>query len=258
MCINREELANELFLGHSRILDTYTLPAHPLSNPEVKHYEYDPVAASELLTSVGWIDHDNNATTPRVAQGIPGVQDGISFEVDFLTSPDEERQRSSQFIEESLAQCGIQANVTIQDWGTLLAPGPEGPIFGRDFDMAQFGWTASLIPPCFLYLSDEIPGPYPEFIKSWGGVNAPGYSSSNFDENCQVALSTLPESRDYQRAHYQAQAIFAEDLPSIPLYTHFDVVVTRPDMCGVIANSSSKNAFWNLEEFDYGENCMSP
>ncbi len=258
MCIDRQKIADNLFLGHSFVPDTYTLSAHPLANPEVRGYEYDPLSASELLTAIGWLDHDNDPTTSRVAQGVSGVQDGTQFEVNYLTTPDEERQRSAQVVQESLAACGIQANVITQDWERMLAPGPEGPVFGRNFDMAQFGWTTSLIPPCFLFLSDEIPGPYPDFPNSWGGVNAPGYSNPDFDESCTVALSTLAESPDYQKAHYQAQAIFVQDLPSIPLYTHLNVVVTRPDMCAVIPDASSKNALWNLEEFDYGENCVNP
>lgn len=256
LCIDRARIADELFSNQSLVLDTFTLPSDPFYNPEIKHYGFDPQTASELLTSIGWLDHDDNPASPRIAQGVPGVADGTRFEVTYLTTPDEERRRASQIVQESLAQCGIRVNVDLRDWEELLAPGPEGPIFGRDFDLAQFGWSPSLLPPCFLFVSDEIPGPYPDFPQSWGGVNVTGYSSPDFDRSCKEALSTLPESSEHKKAQYEAQATFAEDLPSIPLYTHLDVLVTRPDMCGIVTDGSSRNALWNLESIDYGENCL--
>jgi peptide/nickel transport system substrate-binding protein len=256
LCIDRTRIVDELFSNQSLVLDSYILPSDPFHNPEIKHYDFDPQAGSELLTSVGWLDQDNDPNTPRTAQGVPGVADGTPFEVTYLTTTDEERGRASHIVQESLAECGIRANVDLRDWEELLAPGPEGSIFGRDFDLAQFGWSPSLLPPCFLFMSDEIPGPYPDFPQSWSGVNITGYSNPDFDRSGTLAWSTLPDSSEYKRAQYEAQAIFAEDLPSIPLYAHLDVLATRPDMCGIVTDASSRNALWHLESFDYGENCV--
>jgi ABC-type transport system substrate-binding protein len=121
--------------------------------------------------------------------------------------------------------------------------------------MAQFAWSSSLEPPCFLYVSDEVPGPYPEHPKGWGGANASGYSNPEFDLACQTARFSLPDMPEHAAAHQQAQAIFAEDLPVIPLYLHVDHLATRPDMCGVIMDPSAGSSLWNLEAFDYGPNC---
>ena len=98
-----------------------------------------------------------------------------------------------------------------------LAPGPDGPIFGRSFDLAQFAWTTSFEPPCNLYLTSEIPGPYPDFPKGWGGVNASGYSNPEFDQACDNALFSLSDSAQHRPEHFKAQQIFSEDLPGLPL-----------------------------------------
>ena len=128
-------------------------------------------------------------------------------------------------------------------------------MFGRNFSMAQFAWITSLDPPCFLYTSSEIPGPYPDFPRGWGGANVSGYSNPEFDQACRQALFSLPDSPEHTEAQRQAQAIFAEDLPAIPLYTRSKLVVTRPDMCGVLVDPSSGSALWNLETFNYGKDC---
>jgi hypothetical protein len=55
--------------------------------------------------------------------------------------------------------------------------------------------------------------------------------------------------------HQQAQAIFASELPSIPLYLRLKVAATRPDFCGFVLDSSSTYALADIESFDYGESC---
>jgi hypothetical protein len=39
------------------------------------------------------------------------------------------------------------------------------------------------------------------------------------------------------------------------LYSRLKLVATRADMCGVNVDPSADSALWNLEAFDYGENC---
>jgi peptide/nickel transport system substrate-binding protein len=255
MCIDRQRMADELFFGQSTVPDTYVPAGHPLFNPEVTHYDFDPGAASDLLLSAGWVDDDNDPSTPRLARGVTGVPDGTPLSIDYLTTGDDEKQKAAQIVQSSLTQCGVQVNIHSLGWNELLAPGPDGPVFGRQFSMAQFAWITSFEPPCFLYMRSEIPGPYPDYPKGWGGANVSGYSNPQFDQTCQRALNSLPDWPAYAQAHRQAQAIFSEDLPAIPLYARLKVIATRPDMCGVIVDPASESALWNLEAFDYGQGC---
>ena len=272
LCIDRQRLVDELFAGKSVVPDVYIPADHPLFNAEVKRYVFDPAAGAKLLEDAGWLDaHSGPASTssvgptstssvgpvtPRLAQGVAGVPDGTPFEVTLLTTDDDEKQRAAQIIQESLAQCGIQVNINAVAQESLFAPGPEGVLFGRNFTLAQFGWVSSIEPPCFLYTSGEIPGAYPQYPKGWGGANASGYSNPDFDRLCRQASATLPEEPQYRSAHAQAQAIYAEDLPSLPLYLRLKTAVMRPDMCNVALNASADSTLWNLEQFNYGEACQ--
>ncbi len=256
MCLDRQTIAEQVYGAEAQTLDTYVPPIHPLYATQAREYAFDPQTAAALLETVGWRDTDGDPSTPRLAQGVAGVADGTPFEFDYLVPRGGEREQAAQLVQAFLAQCGLKANLRFEDPAQLFAPGPEGAIFGRHFDMAQFAWPTSLQPPCSLYTTSEIPGPYPDFAKGWGGANATGYSNPEFDQACQQARASLPDSPDYAQAHQRAQEIFAEDLPAIPLYLHLNFMVVREDLCGIELQTLAATPLWNLEEWDYGEACL--
>jgi peptide/nickel transport system substrate-binding protein len=256
LCTDRQRMASELFYGQSAVPPSYIPATHPLANPDSRAYAFDPAGGATLLDSIGWADADGDPATPRTAQGVAGVPDGTALEVTFLTTDEDEKQRAAAILLESLTTCGIKANLSAQPAEALYAAGPEGALFGRNFSLAQFGWVSSVEPPCYLYTSPEIPGPYPEYPRGWGGANPSGYSNPDFDRACQQALFTLPEMPEHRTAHFQAQAIFSEDLPALPLYQRLKLVAARPDFCGLAIDSSTDSGLWNLESFNYGEGCV--
>jgi peptide/nickel transport system substrate-binding protein len=255
MCIDRQAIASSLYPGEMLVPDTYTPVNHPLRNQDVSQYPFDPAMASEILQSAGWMDHDGDPSTPRISAGVIGVPDGMPFEIVYLAPSDAERPEIAQSIADSLVQCGIRVEIDLQEWATLLGPGPSGPVFGRQFDLAQFAWAYELQPACNLFTSNEIPGPYPEYPKGWGGGNAGGYQNVDFDRHCSQAMTSLPDLERYQMAHAQAQSIFADDLPAMPLYQRLKVIAMRSDMCNVNIDPAFGSALSAIEIFDYNEGC---
>ena len=255
MCIDRQALVDQLSAGQMQVADNYVPPVHPLNNPDAKHYAFNLQAASELLTQSGWLDTDNDPTTPRIAQSVEGITDGTTFTVGYLVSDEAERQAAAQMVQADLQGCGIQVEILSQPVEEYLAAGPDGPMFGRQFDLAQFAWTIAVEPPCSLYLTNEIPGPYPDYPKGWGGVNASGYSNPQYDQACLDALHSLPDMPQHIEKHAEVQAIFADDLPALPLYWHYRVILGRPDMCGIPTEAVNESIFSELELFNYGEGC---
>jgi peptide/nickel transport system substrate-binding protein len=266
MCLDRQAVVDQFLLGQSIVIDSFVPPQHPLYNPEVHHYEFDVGAGAALLEEVGWVDDDGDVTTPRIAQGVHNVPDGTRLAVAYRTNPP--RLQFANILQESLAQCGIQAKIEILPNSELFANGPEGPLWGRHFDLGAFAWLTGVEPPCDLYLSSQVPGPAGEdwvsiqdglerkfSISGWGGQNNPGFANEEYDAACSTALGTLPGQDAYKAAHLEAQRIFAEHLPVVPLFLSPKTSVTRPDLCGLIMNPSNNTEFWNIEEFDYGEGC---
>jgi peptide/nickel transport system substrate-binding protein len=253
-CIDRAKLAAEFAPGQT-VLDSFTPPDHPLYNSNIRKYPDDPAAANALLQSIGWLDVDNDPTTPRISSGVSGVPDGVRFIATLLSTDAPDQQRQAELLKSALARCGIQIDIQNGPAEQIFAAGPDGPVFGRKFSLAQFAWPVTASPACFLYMTREIPGAYPQFPKGWGGANDTGYSSAQFDQACQVAMNSLPDEPEFLAAQQQAQAIFAEDLPALPLYLRSGWVITRPDLCGLQVDPANTDVYQNIESFDYGEGC---
>ena len=267
MCMDRQALVDTIFLGQSIVIDTYLPPNHPLFNPEVRHYDFNPQAGSALLEEIGWVDDDNDPITPRVAQGITNVADGTPLSFAYETTDSPVRRQITAIIQQSLAQCGIEAVIQTYPASVWFESGPEGILGGRRFDLAEFAWETGVEPPCDLYLSTLIPGEdgasmisiltgeEVEFTSGWFGQNLPGFVNPEYDAVCNTAIQSLPGQPAYEAAHMEAQRIFADQIPMVPLFLRTKLSATRPDMCNFIMDPTAASEFWNIEEFDYGEGC---
>jgi peptide/nickel transport system substrate-binding protein len=198
-----------------------------------------------LLEEVGWRDEDEDGI--REAHGVAGVANRTPFTVTLLTtSQGEVHERTARTLVENLAACGIGLAVETLPAEEFFADGPDGPVFGRQFELALFSWLNDFDPPCWLYLSAEVPGPE----NWWATSNNPGYASADYDAACQATMDTFPGMEEYARLHREAQRIFSYDLPVLPLYFVPKVVATRPEVRGVILDPSEHVDFWNIEAFD--------
>jgi len=273
MCMDRQSVVDTVMFGQSVVLDTYLPPQHPLFNADVTSYPFDTDAGSALLEEAGWVMGDDGV---RVSSGIDGIPDGTRFSINFWTTNATQRQQATQIMAQTLAECGVEANLEYWVSGEYFADGPEGPIFGRRFDIGQFAWLTGVEPPCDLYLSEQTPGPgdltvgdvpwfaaaNPDmdpsttaFIAGWGGANDAGWSSAEYDSVCHAALQSLPGQASYDENHLKAQEIFADQLPVVPLYLRLKLAATRVDMCNFIMDPTANSEMWNIEEFDYGTGC---
>lgn len=270
MCMDRQALVDTILFGQSIVIDTYLPPQHPLFNAEVTHYDFDVEAASALFEEIGWTDDDGDPTTPRVYAGDnPNIPAGTKLEVAYETTTATLRQQVTAVVQQSLAQCGVQANVQLYPAAEWFADGPEGKLFGRRFDLGEFAWLTGVQPACELYKSDQVPGEVDATwvsimdgqertfgIGGWGGQNDPGFANAEYDAACNKALTSLPGQPEYDEGHLEAQKIFGDQLPVVPLFLRLKLAATRPDMCNFIMDPTANSEFWNIEEFDYGEGCQ--
>lgn len=243
-CINRQGIVDALPEAH-RVAEGYFPSGHPFFNENVPLIPYNPNGARALLEEVGWVDHDQDPDTPLQTQGVEGVEDGTPFAFQLLISPNEKSRTIAEMIQADLEACSLQVEITTLPAEELLYPGPEGPVFGRNFDAAQFAWTPGAFKLCSLFLSSEIPGSYPVYPKGWGGANAPGYENPEFDAACQDSLTLLPDLETTQEARDEAQMIFAKDLPVLPLYFRRDVFLLSPEMEEL--GDGFYSPLWNME-----------
>jgi len=252
MCLDRQKVVDTVLFGLSVVPNTYISPDHPLYDSTVAPYPYDPAQANRILEQVGWMDLDNDPSTPRQAQGVLNVPPLTPFVLNYYTSSATQRRQVSEILALSLGQCGIGVNITYFSYIDLYAEGGAGgPLFGRSFDLAEYAMgSSSLEPSCTWYTTEQIPTE----ANNWVGANLTGYKSLEFDAACVKAQQQTPDDAAYREAYQQTQSIFSSDLPAIPLYLRLKVAASRPDMCGFGLDPTA-NTLWNIESLDYGTNC---
>jgi peptide/nickel transport system substrate-binding protein len=181
------------------------------------------------------------------------VPDGTPFELNYITTTAAQREQGSKLVADSLAQCGIKVNLTYLDQTVLYAAGPDGPLFGRNFDLAEFAMgSVGEEPPCEWFSTSEIPNA----ANFWVGTNVSGYSSKAFDTACEAIHESLADEPQHLEAYHQAQAIFMQDLPALPLYWRVKIAASRPDFCNFSLDPTASTALWNIEWFDSGPSCV--
>jgi peptide/nickel transport system substrate-binding protein len=251
LCLDRQQVVDTVLFGLSQVPDNYLAADHPLHNGNVQTYAFNPAEGSKILEQVGWLDHDKDLSTPRQSTGVTNVPAGTPLNLNYVTSSATQRRQVAEILTESLAECGIGLNVAYLPASDLYQQGPVGPLFGRHFDLAEYAiGVNSIEPQCGWFTSPQIPTE----ANNWIGINISGYKNTTFDTACNSGLQALPEDPAYT-SHQEAQAIFASELPSIPLYQRLRVAATRPDFCGFTLDSFSTYALTDLELFDYGPAC---
>lgn len=253
MCLNRSALIEQFANGQSELMNSYIPPTHPLSNPDVQSYSYDPSAGSALLQQVGWALGEGGL---RVSQGVSGIPDGVSFEIGYFTTDSPLHLEIAQILGGNLLNCGIKINISTGTPGELFAVGPDGLLFGRQFDLAQFAWPLEQNPSCWLFLGEAVPGgDIDQFIYSWGGWNLTGWRNAEYDEACKTSQNALPGEAVYLSSQQLAQQIFASELPVIPLFIPSKFIIARTNLCG-LQFDATENILWNLEILDFDESCL--
>jgi peptide/nickel transport system substrate-binding protein len=252
MCLDRQAVIDNVFFGLSSAPDVFIPAEHPLFNADVLSYAYDPSRAAQLLDQAGWLDQDGDSSTPRIAVNVPGVPIGTQFEVVYSTTEATQRRQVAEAFAKNLGGCGIGVTVSNAPAEEFYAPGPDGALFGRKFDLGQFAMgSVSLEPPCGWFSTNQIPATE----NGWLGANVSGFSNKDFDAACLSASLSLNGDEAYLSGYKRSQYVFADELPSIPLYWRLKVAAGRTDLCGFALDPTATSAMWNIEALGYADMC---
>ncbi len=246
-CLDRQAVVDTILYGRSIVISTYIPPEHPLYADGLTEYPYDPEKGKALLEEMGWKDSDGDGV--REAKGVEGIPDGTKLEFKWGSTTAAMRVQYMQLFQQNLADCGFKVNLDNMASSQWFADGPDGPLFGRRFDVGSFAWLTGVEPSCSLYLSSEIPSAE----NGWAGQNNPGFINADFDKACKRAITALPGTEDYIEGHKEAQRIFSEQLPVVPLFLRLKLAATRPEVKGFIMDPTHNSEMWNIEAFDLAD-----
>lgn len=204
--IDRERLVESLYRGLGVVTETAMPPGHWARNDDLEPVPYDPPAARELLDAAGFPDPDGEGPAPR-------------FRLTYKTSTDETALLQAQIIQAMLADVGIAIDIRSYEFATFYNDIKQG-----NFQVFSLTWTGIVDPDFYAFVLHSARVP-PE------GANRGRYRNEELDRLLEAgAREVRPEKR---RPYYlRAQAILAEELPYISLFTKVNVAVMPRELEG--------------------------
>lgn len=251
-CLDRQSIVDNVLYGLTTVPTSYLPSDHPAFDSDLTAIGFDPEVGISLLEQAGWRDTDNDPSTPRRAVNVKNVDYNVPLILNYQTTSTAQRRQVTAILQRSLAQCGIGLNVEYLTPNDLYAPGPEGILFGRRFDLAEYALGVDGIePPCNWFSTTSIPSE----SNSWVGTDVTGFSNKKYDSECRIAQTALQEESSYLTSYRQTQIILADELPAIPLFSRLRIAAASPKVCGFTLDATA-NPLWNIEAIGIGETCQ--
>ena len=201
--IDRKTLSSRLFEGRQPVADSWVNPLNPMYSDTVTKYPYDPGRARALLAEAGW------------QPGPDGVCRNARGERLSLVLSTTAGNRLRELVEQVLQNQWKAACVDV-----VLKNEPPRTLFGETLKqrqypgMVMYGWSSGVTEgPRPTLHSSQIPTE----ANNWGGSNTVAFANARMDTLIEQAESELDPARA-KLLWAEMQAIYAEELPALPLY----------------------------------------
>ena len=210
LALDRAQIVERLFEGRQTVAATSVNPLDPMHDPNTPSWPHDPARAAALLDAAGWRPGPD---------GIRRNPAGERLSLDLMTTAgNRAREAVQQVLQGMWRQSGIEARIRNEPPRVFFA---ETLARRRFQGAALFAWISAPegVPRSSLH-SEEIPTE----ARNWSGQNFGGYRNAEMDR----LLEAIPEEldREKRRALWsRLQAIYAEDLPALPLWFRADAHV---------------------------------
>lgn len=219
LAINRDQIVQQLFEGKQPVAHTNINPLDWIYDKDVKTYRSDPKRAAELLDAAGF-----NVMKDGYRHNAAG--DRLRFEL-MTTAGNRSRELVQQVLQSQWKAVGVEI---------VIKNEPARVFFGETTKerkytgMALFAWISSPENVPLTILSSKH---IPTKENNWAGQNYTGYKNPEMDkllEDIEVELD-----KDKRRALWtKFQAIYAEDLPVLPLFFRAEPFIVPKWLKGIV------------------------
>ena len=210
---DRAQIVARLFDNRQTVAHSSVNPLDGVHDAEVRQWPFDPARARALLDESGW----RLATPPGDGIRRNAAGERLSFEL-MTTAGNRSREAVQQVLQGMWRQVGIEARIRNE---------PPRVFFGETLTRRRYGgaalfaWISSpeSVPRTTLH-SEEIPSAE----RNWSGQNTTGFRNAEMD----ALLDAIPIELDREKRRllwHRLQAIYAEELPAIPLWFRADAHV---------------------------------
>lgn len=216
--IDREAINKALFGGRQPVAQTFVNPLDWVYDENTAHYTRDEKKAAALLEEAGWTAKGKG--TRVNAKGEPLVVELMT------TAGNKNREQVQQVLQSQWRQLGIDVRIRNE---------PARVFFGdtvtrRKFSgLAMFAWFSAPenVPRSTLH-SNEIP----RTDNNFSGQNYTGYSNPEVDK--LIDATEIELDRDKRKVLWdKLQAIYAEELPALPLFFRADPYIMPKWLKGI-------------------------
>jgi peptide/nickel transport system substrate-binding protein len=262
---DRAQMVSEIQKGKTRVQNTFVPEEHWAypSSDKLITYDYDVEKAQQTLEDLGFTDADGDGfreaaqdITCTVTVNVDGetkdqvIPAGTPLKFSLnTTSGNAMREATTLLFQQNMKNIGVDVTLDYMPANVFFADGPDGPLFGRRFDLGEFAWLTGVQPPVGLYYCTEVPSEE----NSWAGQNETGWCDPAYDKAGKTASTTL--ERDQSLPFYaDAQQMFMENLPVLPLFARVKVMATTPNVVNFEPNPTVNSETWNIETWGFKSN----
>jgi peptide/nickel transport system substrate-binding protein len=210
MAVDRQRIVDQLFDGRQTVAHTSVNPLDRMADADVRRWPFDAARAAALLDEAGW-----RAGPDGVRRNAAGER--LSLDL-MTTAGNRSREQVQQVLASQWRAVGVEARIRNE---------PPRVFFGetlrnrRHQGLALFAWVSApeSVPRSTLH-TEEVP----TAARGFSGQNYAGFRNAEVD----ALLEALPITLDAEarRPMWQRlQAIYAEELPALPLWFRQDAHV---------------------------------
>lgn len=195
--IDKNELVQGVLFGLGQVCNGPFQPGTWASKPDLKPFPYDPARALRLLAEAGWRERNGNGIL---------VKNGRAFSFTIVTNQgNDQRIKTAQIIQYRLKKIGIQVNIRVLEWASLLT----NYIDKRNFDAVLMGWSISQDPDQFDIWHSSKTGPKE--------LNFISFKNAHVDRLLEEGRGTFDKNKR-REAYFRMQEIIGEEQPYTFLY----------------------------------------
>jgi len=196
--LNRSLIVSKYLQGQAIVADGPILPGSWAHYDGIEHIEYDPDAAAALLKDEGYV-------IPATG-GDVRAKDGQALNLSLVHPDDAFHTRIAQFIQANWALIGVRVDLQPVPYVSLVS----------DY-LAPRTYQAALADITTVRTPDPDPYPFWHQAEATGGQNYSQWDNRTASEYLESAR-TQTDFTARARLYRNFQVIFAQDLPSLPLY----------------------------------------
>lgn len=222
MLVDRPGIIKSLRYGLARPTTCHFYAESPACDPALKPLPYDPVVATQLLDSAGWVFGSGQDVRSKAG-------DKMSFSL-MIPAGAEESARIATLIKESMSRAGVDMRLQRVEWSAFVRRLRE-----RDFDACILLWAGGARgDPTQIWHSSSI----------GGGSNYIGFKSAKADSLIDAARAELDDDRR-NRLYRELGRILHEEQPYTWMYTRPGLTLIHRRIHG----ARSSLAGWRYEDW---------